>query len=1537
MRYLIVFLFAFFHFFGMSQSMGFHIDGNVKNSVLIKAEGGVSVDVVQNQQVLIHSVSSLSGKYELNGSLDIATPFEVVFSKDGFYSKRISFNYSKVNPEDFPAGDISPWRNANIDMIPKSVAADLSFLETEPVAKFGIGASSANDVAYEKKIKSKLETVMLQAEANKTANEIKYQTALAAADASYKAKKYEEALGKYEEALGYKPKEKYPNDRIQELDALIQAAKKEGLADQQENAAYYNLIAAADAFRDQKKYDQAIAKYTEALAKKTEQYPKDQIIAVEKLKKAAENQAKYQEIITAADMFFSQKSYMAAKEKYLLATKLIPTEQHPISRLTEIEKRLTEQSAEKEKKQKYEDAIAAADNLFKEEKWVNAKAKYQEAMVHESSATYPISKISECETQILALEKNKEKADKITKLLTEGSALFVASKFADAKLKYDNVLILDPENAEAKLKIAEISKRNAEALDEAAKEATFLKLVSEGDLAAKGLKFALAKQKYEAALLVKANVAAQVKLEEVNKKIKEQKDKEELEIKFLALKTEGMNFAAGQKWQEAKVKLTEANKIRTDALIVAKLKEIESKIQSNDASAKLEQEYAKFIADAARKETANDLDGAILDYKSATAKKPSEQLPKDKIKELEAQKINNAKQKEIDAKYFAVLKKGKELMALFNYLDAIKEFNQALLIKPNEKEPSDLAAEAERLEKEKNNEGDQAYEKILTTAQEKIDQKDYIKARELANRALKGRQTDPRPKDLLKKIDNLEKQQTDYAAKIVEAENFASSNNLQKALFAFEQARLIKSDESLPAVRIDALKKQIAETAASAEKETLYKDFMRKGAAEMGLKKYDLALSNYQNALSVKENDAIAKDKISEIQQIMDDLSNAVKTDLERKAAKEALLLSANKFFEQKDFLLAKEEYGKYLLLDPSNNFVKKRIEECEQQQALKEQSSANAAYNSLIDSADNFFDLKSYDRAKLAYEKALSIRDKDVHPKNRLEEIKTILNPEIVILQSNALQDLGERTDNSIIDGYAALVKADIERKNLKNANLTENLEGVSKVNTDLYFQNASTLKLTADELASMENAKDEANKNLDENRLKIVSGIRSYENELDIASNADNTFKKGELIRSQEMINTYVEQTENNNLNLAVSQSNNASALEGAKAKLADQKVDQNLIESQNSLVTDQTLTAIQVKVEQESIYGNENRELLERTVAAYTLVNEKAQTEAYTAKQQELLSNKAAIEKMDIEMAENAQIDSKIAGQNELAFKEIESVAILAAAVQSKAQQEVSKNNSEKVQDIGRELEVQNAAADANRRATATILQTKNSEMQNAAFDAYTKEMQGHIKSKNSLDVQIQANNAFLETEEENRLKSLSALETVVQNTNSTNSSTTLSDDAERQKVKTAIDEQAIRNADDVLQTLKKKGENAEKVLTTNEEIITDAATANLQQQDKNYKTQETLNAMDNSVQVKSKIANTLGQEYPEGVSQESFTQKDKNGLMTAIITRRIVVIEGHGDVYVRTQTLQAITYSKNGQAITEFHWQKDTDGEQLEKHY
>lgn len=81
----------------------------------------------------------------------------------------------------------------------------------------------------------------------------------------------------------------------------------------------------------------------------------------------------------------------------------------------------------------------------------------------------------------------------------------------------------------------------------------------------------------------------------------------------------------------------------------------------------------------------------------------------------------------------------------------------------------------------------------------------------------------------------------------------------------------------------------------------------------------------------------------------------------------------------------------------------------------------------------------------------------------------------------------------------------------------------------------------------------------------------------------------------------------------------------------------------------------------------------------------------------------------------------------------------------------------------------------------------------------------------------------------------------------------------------------------------------------------------------------------------------VPNTLGEKYPAGVSQEIFQRKDEAGILSAIITRRIVVIEGRGNEYVKTQTNHATTYSKNGKPITEFVWQKETQDAKLQRHY
>jgi epidermal growth factor receptor substrate 15 len=73
------------------------------------------------------------------------------------------------------------------------------------------------------------------------------------------------------------------------------------------------------------------------------------------------------------------------------------------------------------------------------------------------------------------------------------------------------------------------------------------------------------------------------------------------------------------------------------------------------------------------------------------------------------------------------------------------------------------------------------------------------------------------------------------------------------------------------------------------------------------------------------------------------------------------------------------------------------------------------------------------------------------------------------------------------------------------------------------------------------------------------------------------------------------------------------------------------------------------------------------------------------------------------------------------------------------------------------------------------------------------------------------------------------------------------------------------------------------------------------------------------------------------YKEGVNQEQFDQLGSDGLVSAIITRRVVVIDGKANIYIRTQTMDVLTYTKNGQPATELVWQRETQDAKLKRNY
>ncbi|MES2799234.1 MAG: hypothetical protein V4638_04400 [Bacteroidota bacterium] len=1518
---------------GYSQS-AFRVDGTLKNKSNGKPETGIKIEIIQGT-TLASTTTTSNGRYDLKSDVDLKKPFTVKFSKAGFAPKIVAYDFSKMNPEDAPAGEFKPAKGDG-EMIPIDAGIDLSFLSSEPVAKFYWDEKNlvpTYDAGYGDKMRVKIENILAAASANNGADDAKYNALIAEADNLYGLSKWEEARTKYEASLQYKPMEKHPNDRIVELDALILAKQKEAIANGNADTEYTNLITAADALRDQKKYEQAILKYEEALRKKQEDYPETQI---EVLTKLVESDKKYKEAITQADMFFTQKSFLAAKDKYTIANKLKPEEPHPIARLAAIAAKENELNAASEKKKKYEDALAAGDAAFDAAKWVDAKAAYQLALTIETGSSYADERSKLCDIKIAEQAAEIAKQEKIAKFLEEGNTLFVGSKWNDSKAKYDEVIKLDSENATALARLDEIALKIKEAGDLAAQKVKFDKLVLEGDAFAKTTKWNDAKLKYEEAIAMQADPAVQTKLDNVNKELQKLADKDALDKQFQELKAAGLLLASEEKWLDAKDKLTQANGIKIDAQVTAKLAEIETKIKANESLLKLEQEYAALIEKATQKELAKEYDAAIASYKEAGMKKPTEELPKIKIPELEALKKANALQSELDKKYNEFLSKGKALMANSQYLAAITEFNNALALKSEEKEPADLAAEAERLEREKGNEEDSKIEKIFSVAQSKFDEKDYTKSKELVERYLTFKKDEPKAIDLLKKITDLEKAKRDYDLKMIEAEKLSAEKKYELAINAFEQAKLIKTDETKPQERINEIIALQTALASSAEKEAIYADFMQKGGLSEKAETWDQALVNYQSALNTKPGDKPAQAKVTAMQAKIDELANKMRSEQERIDNFKKLIQEADNLFASEDYLSAKLKYEAALVIISDDVYAIKQAAECQLREGLRSENQFKKGYQKIIEKADENFDVKDYDKAIEYYKRAEGMNPTDPYPPKRLKEIDAILNPPAVV--SVNLQPLGiPYEENSIVDGQALLLQAEAERKNFKdqkvedlvtNANATTNELG--EIADEKQVKNTNEIfKVTSQVMADVKEG--------DERRQAIVEALRVADNENELIDRAAQEYKNADLLRQQDRLDI-VEGT--NQLDYSVrdevygANNNVLHAYEGA---LQAEHIAANEGENNTSLQTDQSLKKVVGELSETDYQKVERQMKNEGIVLEVAAYSAESYSAIANAKSEALLDNENQIEQVTIGYSEKAILDSKHAPENKEKITVVSTIFTDAEKIRDEAFSQRTSDNNQNLGGITISLSEDETNRDENRQENVELVKGNESNIIIGKQEKFESENLKYLKNKNSIETEA-INQKGVVVQGENQVAgNITGIENKTILAKDNLATRSMSDDAQRQDTRSGIEIRTANAEEFSGSSTDKQHASNEKVKDLNTSIQVDQVNKEQHKQEELLAARAKIDQIEAKKPEKASIKNSLGEEFPEGVSQESFTQNDENGIMKAIITRRIVVRNGEGSVYVRTQTLHATTYSRNDKPITEQHWNSETAGANLIKNY
>lgn len=1415
-------------------------------------------------------------------------------------------------------------------------------------------AKSLDDKAELPKAKLKIVEDKILAEENKKMASQKYTEAMTNGEKLFGEGKLVEARAEFFKAKDFDKTQTAPDTKIKLIDDQL----KLEVANKEKTEKFNAAMKAGDDFRGTGKLNEAIAEYKKAKVidgSKPEPDAKIKEVEAEMLTQAdakaqKEKADKFTAAMKSGDDLRGTGKLTEAIAEYNKAKGIDGSKTEPDTKIKEVEEQIIREKESKNKQeisQKFDAAMKAGDDFRGTGKLTEAIAEYNKAKLIDGTQTLPDTKIKEVEAQILSEKEAKNKkeiADKYNAAMKAGNDFKIAGKLSEARAEFVKAKSIDGSQNEPDKKISEIDTELGTQATLAEKKKQIDGLLKDAaDLESKNY-LENAKSKYTSVLQIDdKNTEAIKKVDELTKRIEAENAQKAKDNQFTSLKIQGLEAFNASKWTEAKKIYTDAKAIKTDPEVEQKLKDIEVKIAEEQALKSADSQYNDLISEAGKLEASKDYEGAIKKYKEASFKKQNEKLPKDKIEELEGLKKLAAAQKIIDDNYNDKMKKGNEAINAEDYPLAIKFFNEANGIKPTEKEPVDKAEEARVKYEAQNIDFKIKYEKMLVAAQNAIDEKNWDKAIDLYNRALVIKKDDPLPKSKLAEIEAAKKAEQEsklaqaqidknYNLKLSEAEAAVKLKEYDKAISLFNEAKKLKPTETLPDTRIADVNNLKSEILNVAKFEEAYKKAISNGDEAVKLKEYDKAISEYNNALNAKPGDKLAANKIDEVEQIIDNLTNTAKQQ-KQKEEFDALVKTADNYFKSSDWANAKNTYNEALSIQ-KDAYVAGQIKKCEVND--KAQTEVEAKYKKVISEADDNFNKAEYIKAKELYTKALTIKKEDDYPKQKLDQIEGILNPKIV--QVGSLPVLGTPSNNSVLEAEALLAKADAQRKNMVTTKMSEEVKSQQElVATRTGERNEVNLAMTTG-IQEIEKQRTINAPSDDENRLNMVNDVFEKSKNLEKKATVENNFENGEFIDLQSKVLAEKQTVDQNYIEKEDVYNQNTSTLKVSTLALDDKfRKDVNDV-YQTNLESQVLLNEVVIKVSENTFDDLESRKITELDVRTAQRSVNKIEDERYVVafeKSHEI--SKEVIKQNDVKTKKDEE-DTKLAAANKEDLKLVENNILDKDFKSFNKNVQANYETETKLDNQRAELSKTNDERDDNRLADVEALKKGNAELDENRRNEFNNLFVKSLKNQENISTEKKVKDGEVIVKTEKQQGDYNVISNVDKKIRLQGEEVTFSDENQRLDATAKMSNEAVKSTVANARNVEKPNENKE-ILKKSDAISNEKdALEQAKQVEKNYNARKIIDQIESkAVKFDEAAANELGAAYPEGVSQESFNQNGNDGLLVAVVTRRIVVTNGHGAIYVRKQTLTGITYSKNGEASTEYIWQKETADGKLKKNY
>lgn len=1375
----------------------------------------------------------------------------------------------------------------------------------------------------------------------------KYEDLMATADAAFDTEDFDKAKTNYQSAIDLIPDEQRPKDRITEIDKILKDRAADQAAKEKLEADYKRLMDEGKEKINQRVYPEAKTRFEEAL--KLKPNDPDALAQIDIVNKEIEKEAaqaklneEYDALMASANNLFGQKKYEESKSKYNAALGVKSNEQEPKDKIAEIERILADADKAAEQEAKYKEFIKQGDAAKDRKEYTAALDQYRKALEVKPADADAQAKI-DAVNELLAEEKRaKQEQEKFDAFVTDGDRAFNAKDFDNAKLNYNNALEIKDDPA-LRDKIKEIDDLIAKNQSEAETKAKYEAAIKEADDFYAANDYEQALGKYKAALSIKDDSYPKERISELEEKISVQKAAEEKEKEFKRWVSEGDVAYDSERYDKALENYKEAIKVRPDVDISRKIAELTTKLAEQEQNAAKVAEYdAKIVeADAAFNDENWDVSRSL--YKEARSILPTKTYPDEQIAIIE-KKMEEEAAADLERNYQKIIKKADGLFNEDELDQAVAYYERALSFKPSDPYSTEQIAKINQIKKDRADAASNAaqleeqYNALITDGDRAFNASNWTEALAKFEEASRLKPAESYPKNRIAEIKTkldadaqAKAKQDQYDRIIAEADEAFNDQNYLGAINKYREALGVLPDEQYPKDRITTAEDMMKRETLNAE-EAAYQKILKIAQEKFDVKDYEKALDLYLRAKTMKPSDPMPQQRIDEINQII----NKQKDQEKLEADYDALIDKGDNLFEKGEWKDAKEAFtSAYNIFN--REYPERKIAECEANMRKSTDETVERNYQKIIAKADEHFGNKAYEKAKKMYKRALGLKPSDKYPKEQLKEIERLLNPGSLSQNKSNLKNWGDpnRSVNAI-DVDAMLANAEAQREYVRTQKAEQQELDAVEAESLVDSAQIDAIHVARNESESIRTDIEEADVVAEEKRSEANIYVDDMQVDLSDRDRERVVMNENDVQLQNQVVNNIAVEIEERDDENDLPREEYLADVEQIRTELViENKIEDNA--QTNATFDQKDYLEHYVENRRES---NPNMDVDRKNMEVYIedynviLINEK---NSNTWNQEdEIMEIKNEVEyEYDVRQINDLNNDiPRVEMEGHIEEVNIERIGVESGFQDN--QYDVNIDQKKYTENLITEIDIANIGNDQGRLDMEVFAEKQQIE-NNMAVEELT------IDQNNELfGIEDYVENMELD-QENNRLeddKNREGYERTVEgikdgkdgflddnNTEAVNESYSTVDylegkQTERSDRDKEADEKATDNIDDT------------------KDMVDDIVEENGEWDEKNK--EELAEAEDYVESIKDikvdkideKAKNALGNQFPEGVTEEIYTINDEDGLISSYVVRRVVVRNGTGNVYEKVQTrFGTVSYSCNGNGISEYDWQDQTEAADL----